>query len=411
MQKGVFRDAPPATALKNAGNKNLVKVSFLATNPETNPPAYDAIIVGAGTAGCIAARELAKGGAKALVLEEDITAGKQGKCTAIFSKAGLESLGVDYSRSVLNELSGAKIRAGNNLLEINANETKALVLDRFLFDAQCAIEAQNAGAKILFAQKAISFSRNDGGAVVVETQNALSGEKSKFSAKFLIGADGLSSSVAKAFSFPEIPAKDFVLCYEAEYANAFVRSQRSVELFLDAKEYPGFFAWIVPCGESCVRVGLGTGKPALLDAARNKFFSEYSDVAYALVRGRAKKKREFYAMIPLTTRSKTQDGNVLLVGDAAGQVKATTGGGVIFGGLCAKIAAQEILSALKGGGMPQYEKKWREKYGNALSLHRFIRSFYNLLCNWSIRFFLQAAGLLGVNRFLEKRGDMDYVVK
>jgi geranylgeranyl reductase family protein len=367
--------------------------------------------VGAGTAGCIAARELAQGGAKVLVLEEDIAAGKQGKCTAIFSKAGMESLGVDYSRAVLNEIRGAKIHAGNTLLEIDSKETKALVLDRFIFDAQCAIEAKNAGVKIMFAEKASSFSRAASGAITVETQNALSGEKSKFSAKFLVGADGLSSPVAKAFSFPGIPARDFVLCYEAEYANAFVRDERAVEIFLDANGFPGFFAWIVPCGESCVRVGFGTDKPALLDAAKQKFFSESTDVSYALVRGRAKKKREFYALIPLHARSKTQDGNVLLVGDAAGQVKATTGGGVIFGGLCAKIAAEEILAALKGGGMPQYEKKWREKYGKTLSLHRFIRSFYNLLGNWSVQFFVRAAGFLGVNKFLEKRGDMDYVLR
>ncbi len=399
---------------------------FLATNcfPKRN---FDAIVVGAGTAGCICSRDLAAGGAKVLVLEEDLAPGKHGKCTSIFSKTGLDSLEVDYSKAVLNEVKGARIHSPNASLDVRAKDTKALVLDRFALDEQCALEAKRAGAKFLFGEKAVSFSRTPGGAIKVETQNALSGKKFSFAAKFLVGADGLSSTVAKEFSFPEIPAKDFVLCYEAEYSPAFVKDEAMVDVFLDAELFKGFFGWIVPCGGGCVRVGFGTSNHALLEWAKKKFFATSKALDFALAHGRAHKGREFVAMIPLRTRSQTQKENVLLVGDAAGQVKATTGGGVVFGGLCARLAAQEILKCLKQGGAgkggkngmsglangatPEYEKKWRQKYGKTLGVHCFIRDFYDACANWGIDFLVRAGAFLRINKFLEKKGDMDYVLR
>ncbi len=398
-------------------------MEFLAGNgfPKRD---FGAIVVGAGTAGCICSRDLASGGAKVLVLEEDLAPGKHGKCTSIFSKTGLGLLEVDYSKVVLNEVKGARIHSPNASLGVRSQEVKALVLDRFALDEQCALEAKRAGAKFLFGEKAVSFSRTENGAVRVETENALSGKKSHFTAKFLVGADGLSSTVAKEFSFPEIPAKDFVLCYEAEYSPAFVKDEAMVDVFLDAELFKGFFGWIVPCGGGCVRVGFGTSNHALLEWAKKKFFATSNELDFALAHGRAHKGREFVAMIPLRTRLITQKGNVLLVGDAAGQVKATTGGGVVFGGLCSRLAAQEILKCLKQGaggknggkaetrgGLPDYEKKWRQKYGKTLAVHRFVRDFYDALSNMGIDFLVRAGAFLRVNKFLEKKGDMDFVLK
>ena len=106
-------------------------------------------------------------------------------------------------------------------------------------------------------------------------------------------------------------------------------------------------------------------------------------------------------------RSKTQKENVLLVGDAAGQVKATTGGGIVYGGNCAFIAGRETSNYLEGG-LLNYESEWSKRIGGYIAAHSFSRSFLNLFGGPA---FLKAFKLFGGKTILENFGDMDFFIK
>jgi flavin-dependent dehydrogenase len=85
-----------------------------------------------------------------------------------------------------------------------------------------------------------------------------------------------------------------------------------------------------------------------------------------------------YGGIPLKPLRRTYGDRILLVGDAAGQVKPTTGGGLYFGLICADIAAESLHNALISGNLSSaslsiYEKKWRRKLGHELRTEYFIR--------------------------------------
>jgi flavin-dependent dehydrogenase len=179
-----------------------------------------------------------------------------------------------------------------------------------------------------------------------------------------------------------------------------------VEVFLDNALFPGFFGWIVPAAGGA-RIGFGTTMHANARAAEKKFFA--GKAARAAV-GKKAPSREYWAVIPAALRGKTQMGNALLVGDAAGQVKASTGGGVVFGGMCAKIAAESIYESISRGAPLGYEAAWKKKYGKTLAAHSFARNFLGALPNPLLDFFVASMNL-GPRKLLERFGDMDFVLK
>jgi len=348
----------------------------------------DAVIIGGGAVGCVTGKELARRGLQAVILEEHAVPGKGGKCTGLVSTRGLEMLGIDYGKAVVGKISGARIRSPNSSFEVR-RKNAAVVLDRQAFDEECAAEAVDAGAVLKTGTRASGFSA--GGVLV---------GKNRFSSRFIVGADGVQSFTARSLGFP--PINDFVLCCEKEFARAKISDPGLVEVFLDNKKFPGFFAWIVPAGDGA-RIGFGTTD---FNAARmiEKQFFGTKEVKGAV--GDSGAGKNYWAVIPLHSRRQTQKGDVMLVGDAAGQVKATTGGGIVFGGLCAEILAETV-----GKGAPfDYETAWRRKFGGTLALHSVARMLLDTMPNPVLDLFV-GAGRFGPAKLLERLGDMDFILR
>ncbi|MFA6329314.1 MAG: NAD(P)/FAD-dependent oxidoreductase [Candidatus Micrarchaeia archaeon] len=367
---------------------------------------FDVVVVGGSVSGSAVALHCARAGLSVCVVEEHPLPGKYGRCTAIVSRKGLDSIGADYSSSTLNEIHGADIRAAGTHMGVRTGKVQALVLDRFKFDEACAKAAQKAGAKFLFDTRFESFLEDESG-FSVSCKRPKNKAAQKFRCKVLVGADGANSAVARAACFPAFRDRDYAFCYEAEYADAKVPAVGKVQVFLDSERLSGFFGWTVPCSESVVRVGLGTTNRRGLLYSKAAFLSRPE--VRALLGARAMARREFYAMIPLRPRKRTQLGNVLLVGDAAGQAKASTGGGIVFASRCAKVAADEIVAFVKRKQPIRYEQRWRKAYGRKLALHRGIRSFFDALGNRGLSSLLALGKVLGLGAVLERFGDMDEV--
>jgi len=360
---------------------------------------YDVVVIGASAVGCIAARDCAQLGLNTLVLEEHSKPGKQGKCTALYSKKGLETLEANHKPAVLNKVRGAVFRTPHATLEVSRREPVALVLNRQRFDEECFKQARKTGAKMLLNNRVTGLRQEKDFVRVSCGENF-------FDARVVIAADGAASFAASALGFPKI--KEFVLGYEAEFERVQGEREDFVQVFLDSRAFPGFFGWIVPAGKRVARVGLGVRNFEKLSVAKKKLFCE------PLVRetlSSAKKIREFTAVIPVAVRARTQDERVLLVGDSAGQVKATTGGGIVFGGNCARVAARCAAGFLREGKKLDYERVWRREFGKELRLHSAIARVKNSLSNSSLDFVLTACKVLGVPLFLKHFGDMDFLLR
>ncbi|MDE1851524.1 MAG: NAD(P)/FAD-dependent oxidoreductase [Candidatus Micrarchaeota archaeon] len=343
-------------------------------------------IVGAGTAGLIAAKALSRHGIRTTVYDQKHRLGRPPRASGILSIKGLGSLGIEYSRAVTNTLSGARIHAGGQTVSIKSKEPIAHVLDRPELNEICREEAESAGALVITGQR-----------ISGHALDRMSGSG------ILIGADGAVSSVAGHFSMG--PIGRHALTYKAEYEVS--SNDGMVDLFFDSA-YKGLFAWLCPNSNDILEVGVGVdsrygnGKRAFEHFIRSK------DVAGII--GYSKPVSEGASMIPMSMRHRIVDESrgVLLVGDAAGQVKATTGGGIIFGGNAALIAAETIKRHMEeGASLKDYEDIFSRRYGMEMALHRAISAVYSNSGPGTIGLGLRMMRTIGLDRFLGDYGDMD----
>ncbi|MFH1786709.1 MAG: NAD(P)/FAD-dependent oxidoreductase, partial [archaeon] len=162
-----------------------------------------------------------------------------------------------------------------------------------------------------------------------------------------------------------------------------------VALYFSREYTDGFFAWTIPAGDF-VRVGVGSfsDAPQKFDAFLKKLG--------------AKPESKFAGVIPIKGALKrTQSSNAYLVGDAAGQVKPTTGGGVITGMKSAKILAD----CLKNG--VSYETRWRAELEKDLQMGLMIREFASKLSDAQLDLLFDVAVQEDVPKLLEQYGNMD----
>ena len=325
-------------------------------------------IVGSGPAGCIAAISALNHGFDVVMSEDHKKSGEPENCSGLLSRDGLESLScfVDYSKHAINPIHGADIRLGDELLKIRKSSPVAYVCNRSSFDSELASNAESHGAKINYGEKITSV----------------------FHSENVIGADGPFSAVARHFSFAPISKFATTLRANVKYSS---ENPNVVEVFLSNKKFPGFFAWVIPHNEESAEFGVGVLVPHKAEAAWD-YLLKMKKTGYAKPRGWA---------IPLSVRSQTAKKNVMLVGDAAGQVKSTTGGGVIFGGNCASIAGAYADNPLA------YELMWRWRFGPDLKMHGLIHKFLYSLTDDSLSALGRRLKSIDCEAYLSNYGHMD----
>jgi digeranylgeranylglycerophospholipid reductase len=349
------------------------------------------IVIGAGVIGLTLATELAKSGVDTTVYESKASVSQNaGRASGIFSREGLSRMGIDYSPALQNTLNGAIIHGGGELFSVETEGTKAFVLDRRILAELCAENARMKGARIVLNKR-------------IGREELLDIARDK--SNILVGADGAVSNVASAFGFPQI--NEYVLTYKAEYANANVHDLHRVELFFSNRVAKRFFGWSVPYSKSTLEVGVGISSHSGQNST-SAFNAFINNSRIGGMIGGAEKTAGYASIIPLQVRKRTVMGNVLLVGDAAGQVKATTGGGIIFGTACARLAAGAITEHISTGRkLARYENMWRRAYGLDLRLHKMVHGYYSNLGDSGLSLAIRAARLLGFEKFLSDYGDMD----
>ena len=348
---------------------------------------YDVHVVGGGPVGCICARELARSGMKVLVSEEHSRIGIPVQCSGLISVDGLNSLGVDYSRAVMNRVSGARIYSPRmNEIVVGDGKTRACVVDRSMLDIILSDQAEAEGAHIRLEDRV---------------------KRSTLNGRIVVGADGAASSVVSWFGFP--PISEFAICMQADYSEVRVSDCSNIELFLSNERFPGFFGWLIPTGKDSARVGLGAHAQfkGAVPPIKKLFEAFVSSKHVADALDGAREDVRIAGIIPMKMREKTVESSILLVGDAAGQAKATTGGGIVFGCAAARIAAKCIAS----GEISRYEESWRSELGEDLLLHYKLRSIFNSLTDSRIESLFGMAKMLGVESFLNRFGEMDKPTK
>lgn len=313
------------------------------------------------------------------------------KASGVLSINGINRLKIDCSDAKVNTLSGAEIYSKNQMLRVVSEEDKAYVLDRERLVDNVYRKAVDAGVNMHLNS---NLSKED----ILKMDD-------KFSV--VVGADGAVSSVASAFNFK--PIKRYTLTYKAVYNSVDYRNPKVVKLFFNNDVSNGFFGWVIPYGNNKIEVGIGIDDKYKITSY--KAFNEFlkNDILKNML-GEDKPDEAYASMIPAELRKETVKGNVILIGDAAGQVKSTTGGGLIYGLSIAKCAQRAITDYIKNGKpLSNYEKHWKKSYMKELKLHRRVHSYYSKLSNRQFDLTFSLLKKLGAESFLSKYGDMDSI--
>jgi len=197
---------------------------------------------------------------------------------------------------------------------------------------------------------------------------------------------------------------DFVLGAQAEVE---VKECEEVELYFGKEIAPGFFAWLVPTSPGKSLAGLlSRSNP---DLHLRNFLSSLT--AQGKITSPAV--RISYGGIPLTPLPRTCGERVLAVGDAAGQVKPTTGGGIYYGLLCAEIAANTIHEAIASDDLSakmlgRYEKAWKKTLGRELKVDYYARKLYEKLSDRQIEQMFNIIQSNGIHKSLLSSPDFSF---
>jgi geranylgeranyl reductase family protein len=320
---------------------------------------YDVVVIGGGLTGNHAAYLLAKSGLKVLILEEHSEVGRPWFCTGIVGRKGFDRL--DFPTEFFQrELHSASFFSpSGKRLRVARQDAQAYVLDRSRFDYYLAEMALKEGAELFSSTKCSGIEIHEDH-VRIKVIQGRSGQELKSEVCLL--ATGVNYALHDRLGLGR--PSGFL---DSAQVEAEGKGFDEVELYFGHEVSPSSFAWAVPVSSDRVRIGVTARANAgeylkrllTIPRIRERIYENGSQIARRV--------------IPLGPIRKSYTERLMVIGDAAGQVKPTTGGGIYYGLLCSGIAAQVIQSAFACGNFGEeqfriYEKQWKSKIGLELSV-------------------------------------------
>lgn len=360
----------------------------------------DIVVVGAGPAGLMAARELARRGHDVVALEEHARIGLPAHCTGILGAEAFSELDIPRD-TILSTARAARFVApdGSSVL-VDADRVNAAIVDRARFDQALAASSGDAGVElrsntrvrsIAVHDRGVTVSADGGDTIIARACILACGASYRFNRELGLGVPRAfvqSAQLERAFPGPE-----------------------QVEVHLGRERAPGGFAWIVPFernGQPCQRLGLMT------DARAGTLFRKFSDE----VRSRFAPQDDVWPeprlkILPLGPVARTYANRVVAVGDAAGLVKPTTGGGIYYGLLSGSFAAETLDAALRADDLREsalraYENRWRERLGAEIRIGLAFRTLAARLNDRAIDALIELARVDGIVPMLRQTADFNW---
>jgi geranylgeranyl reductase family protein len=374
---------------------------------------FDAVIVGGGIAGSTAGKLIAERGYNVLILEEHHEAGKPLQCAGLVTPRIFDH--IPANGCILNEVHGARIYSPTGkVLEIDAKKPKALVIDRVKFDQESMTLALRSGAELHLGAKALAAKSANGR---VRLKFLRTGEVHTINCKLLIGADGVQSRVARWFGLKG--PNNILSGFGAEVTGAEL-DPRFVEIYLGNHVAPNFFAWAIPksriteAGRVPARLGL-----ACTQNATNAYRYYHQLFVHPILGPKLTNSKPIQYIaggIPIGLLNKTYKDHVMLLGDAAGQVKPTSGGGVYTGIICANYCAEVAVTALENNDFSSttlklYQKKWLDNIGKELKRGMRLHKVFMRLRDDQLEEGFRLLEDEKIMELISKHGDIDYPSK
>ena len=337
----------------------------------------DVIVVGAGPAGNNTALLLAEQGYKVTVIDSRLEIGNK-PCTRIIGQECALQFPVPENYIYKEALSASFIAPNDNNIQVNTGIPQAYIIDRVSYVASFAKRAEHAGATFRLGERVTKIKTSPDEVTITTTS-------SQYSAKAVVVASGFGSSLVRQLGLGSVP--DYV---SGAQLTASVNNLDSLQVYLGSKHAPGFFSWIVPTTNNMALIGLMTRKNA---NQHLQTFTEHLQNNKII--------RELLTPpsvwgIPLRPLKRTYHDRVIVVGDAAGQVKPTTGGGIYYALRASQIAAETLTRSLNrddlsATSLQTYQGHWKDLLADELERGYSARRLYELLSDRQINAIMRYA--------------------
>ncbi len=360
---------------------------------------HDVIVIGGGPVGSYVAYKLAGMGHGVVVLEQHKQPGEQVCCTGIISQKCITSFAIDEN-VILRQTNSAKLFSpSGRLIRLWREQTQACIVDRAALDVAMVGRAQGKGAKYLSNSLVRNLQVGDDR---VRVETIRQGERLNLEARAAVIAAGFGSTLIERLGLGRVG--DFVMGAQAEVETIGIDE---MEVYFGREIAPGFFAWLVPTLPPRALVGLlSRHSPELYLRRLMSSLQAQGKIAWD-------KAELCYGGISLKPLARTYGERLLVVGDTAGQVKPTTGGGIYYGLLCADIAADTLHQALKGDNLSaktlaNYERGWRKELGRELEIGYYARKFYERLSDKQVDRIFNIIKSHGIDQALLQAEDLSF---
>jgi len=313
------------------------------------------VIVGAGPVGCYTAQLLKNYGIKTRIIEEDQEVGKPIRCAGLVGRQVFEKTLLPLSESsIKNRNYGASFFYGNDNFQINRKEV-AYVIDRERFDKNLS-----EGLEVECGKRVLEIKEGRTGYILKTNEDGIY-------ADLVIGADGVRSQIRKYIDFMwnnngNNKKRDYLKYYLGMQYRIKLEEDlpcsKITQVYL--REGISFFVWVIPEGDNIIRVGV-ISENARRDLAQ--FIKGFK------IKGKIVGK--LAGMIPVGL-TKNYYKNIVLVGDAAVQVKPLTGGGIFYGLKSAELLAE----CIRDDRLDEYDRRLKRKFGKEIKFGLKARKLY-----------------------------------
>ena len=309
------------------------------------PDSTDIAIVGCGVSGASAALTAAQQGLSVSIFEEHEMVGEPSHCSGHVGILAFKQFAPNVpSRIIENEIKGAVLHPPTgNPLTLYRPQPVTLVLNRAEFDRHLASLAIKEGATLHLNSRIESFERSEGGGLRLKAGRG----GSALSCRMLIDASGCGASISKYDGLAKPGRGILVNSAQFNVDNLTDVDPDFVEVYFGQGFAPGFFGWIIPRRDGTAKVGIAAGGRANVRQCFERFIHKHRVVSAKLKHAK-KITAPMYHPIPVGgAANRTYADGILTVGDAASQVKPTTGGGIVFGLACGQIAGETAAVAMR----------------------------------------------------------------
>jgi digeranylgeranylglycerophospholipid reductase len=346
----------------------------------------DVLIVGGGPGGLFMAARLAGRGVRTVVCEEHARVGDPVHCTGVLSSDSFSRFDLPLN-ATLNHLTEVRfVSPGGIPVDYSTPCAIATVIDRPVFDRALADRALAAGAEIRSGARVIALEADAAG-----VRATVGGEIVR--ARLAVLACGAQYAFQQRFGFG-LPSTYLHTAQRELPADL----MPSVELHFGRDVAPGGFAWAVPVVRPegfFVRIGVMTARDApgcyrrMLERVGDRWGVSNRELPPRL------------KILPLGAIDRTYADRLLAIGDAAGLVKPTTGGGIHYSIVSASIAADVALDALasdrlSAASLATYERRWRAELEDEFVAQQALRDVATDLSDQAIDSFFELAHTDGI---------------